>query len=414
MVKEIHISDYDYELPDSRIARHPCEPRDACRLLVRGKDGSISHRRFTDLAALLPEGSLMVCNNTRVINARLRFRKPTGATIEIFCLEPEEPRDYAQMFQSHGACRWRCLVGNLKRWKEGALEARVKLADGRDLTLTARNISEAPGNSRIVEFAWTPKDATFADVVEVAGVIPIPPYLNRETESCDSIDYQTVYSRIKGSVAAPTAGLHFTENVLADIERKGVERRELTLHVGAGTFQPVKADEIGGHDMHTETFTVTRALLAELASALRSGRPITAVGTTSVRTLESLPWLAETLSKSPDAEPHVEQWQPYGDTRAISREETAEVLETLVRMLDDRRADTLTASTAIMIAPGYRWRVVDHIITNFHQPHSTLLLLVASFLGRDGDGADSWRNMYAEALSNGYMFLSYGDSSLLL
>lgn len=357
----------------------------------------------------------MVCNNTRVINARLRFRKPTGASIEIFCLEPELPRDYAQMFQSTGSCRWRCLVGNLKRWKGGELTAGVTLADGRELTLSAHNLDEAPGNSRIVEFAWTPADATFADVVEAAGVIPIPPYLNRETESCDSVDYQTIYSRIKGSVAAPTAGLHFTDNVLAGIRDHGVEKRELTLHVGAGTFQPVKAEEIGGHDMHTETFSVSRALLEELAAAVRCGREITAVGTTSVRTLESLPWLGEMLKEAPDAEPHVKQWQAYTDgDEPLTRESTVAALEALIAFLDKENLDTLTASTAIMIAPGYRWRIVDHIITNFHQPHSTLLLLVASFLGRSGGDCNSWREMYADAMENGYMFLSYGDSSLLL
>lgn len=410
MVKEIRISDYAYELPDAAIARHPCEPRDACRLLVRHADGSISHKRFTDLAASLPADSLMVCNNTRVINARLRFRKPTGAIIEIFCLEPETPRDYALMFQTTGRCRWTCLVGNLKRWKEASLSMSLTLADGTPATLSATYVGAAPGNGHIVELEWTPATATFASVIEAAGVIPIPPYLNRESEASDSHDYQTVYSKVKGSVAAPTAGLHFTDAVLDSIRSRGISIEELTLHVGAGTFQPVKSEEIGGHPMHTEVFSVSRRLLRTLADALRSGQEITAVGTTTVRTLESLPWLGQMVMEHPGASLHVEQWQPY--TTAYQAD-TANALEELIAEMERKDADRLTASTAIMIAPGYRWRMVNHIITNFHQPQSTLLLLVASFIGRNGANPDAWRDMYAEALGNGYRFLSYGDSSLL-
>lgn len=414
MVKEIRISDYGYDLPQQRIALHPCEPRDACRLLVNRRDGAIEHLRFRDLPAALPSGSLMVCNNTRVIKARLRFRKSTGAGIEIFCLEPEHPRDYAQMFQSKGSCRWTVLVGNLKRWKDGALTMPLTLADGRAATLSARNVGEASGNGRVVEFSWTPQDATFASVIEAAGVIPIPPYLNRESEDSDTVDYQTVYSKIKGSVAAPTAGLHFTADVLERLAQRGVEVEELTLHVGAGTFQPVKAEEIGDHPMHTEVFSVSRELLESLVSTLRSGRDITAVGTTTVRTLESLPWLGARIAREPDAPLHVSQWQPYEEQTSTTKEAAIAALETLLRRMDSERSDSLTASTAIMIAPGYRWRIVDHIITNFHQPNSTLLLLVASFLERRGGDSGSWRKMYADALAHDYMFLSYGDSSLLL
>lgn len=412
MVRDIRISDYGYPLPEERIAPHPCEPRDACRLLVRHDDGTLEHERFTALPRLLPEGSLMVCNNTRVINARMRFRKPTGATVEIFCLEPEHPRDYAQMFQAEGSCRWICLVGNLKRWKEGVLSLPLILPDdGGEAILTARNIEEAPGNGRVVEFSWQPASLPFSTIIEAAGVIPIPPYLNRETQSCDSTDYQTVYSKVKGSVAAPTAGLHFTGRVLDDIRRRGIDVEELTLHVGAGTFQPVKSEEIGGHPMHTEVFTVSRGLLLSLIDALESGRGITAVGTTSVRTLESLPWLGDAVASDPQAPLHVDQWQPYDRQPA----DTVAALRALISLMDSRDTDRLTASTAIMIAPGYRWRLVDHIVTNFHQPHSTLLLLVASFLGRSNPArADSWRSMYEAALAGDYMFLSYGDSCLLL
>lgn len=414
MVKDIRISDYGYDLPQERIALHPCEPRDACRLLVSRSDSSVEHRRFTDLPSLLPEGSLMVCNNTRVIKARLRFRKATGATVEIFCLEPESPRDYAQMFQSKGRCCWTALVGNLKRWKDGVLTMPLTLPDGTAALLTAHNAGEAPGNGRLIDFEWTPADATFATVIEAAGVIPIPPYLNRESEESDTTDYQTVYSKVKGSVAAPTAGLHFTDAVLDGLRVRGVETLELTLHVGAGTFQPVKAEEIGDHPMHTEVFSVSRPLVKTLADALRSGREITAVGTTTVRTLESLPWLGMALAADSDAALHVTQWQPYDGEQTFSKADTIAALEAIIRRMDAEGSDSLTASTAIMIAPGYCWRIVDHIVTNFHQPNSTLLLLVASFIGRRGGASDAWRDMYDEALANDYKFLSYGDSSLLL
>lgn len=414
MVKDIRISDYGYDLPQERIALHPCEPRDACRLLVSRADGSMEHLRFTSLPDMLPASSLMVCNNTRVIKARLRFRKPTGATVEIFCLEPEQPRDYAQMFQSRGECRWTALVGNLKRWKEGELTMPLTLPNGTSAILSARNVGEAPGNGRVVEFHWTPAEATFATVIEAAGVIPIPPYLNRESEESDTTDYQTVYSKIKGSVAAPTAGLHFTDAVLASLKDRGIEIEELTLHVGAGTFQPVKAEEIGDHPMHTEVFTVSRALVEKLIDAIAAGRDITAVGTTSVRTLESLPWLGAALEENPDAPLHVGQWQPYTFAKTWKKEDTADALKALLTRMDASGSDSLTASTAIMIAPGYCWRLVDHIVTNFHQPNSTLLLLVASFAGRREGNPDAWRDIYAAALEHDYKFLSYGDSSLLL
>ena len=422
---DIRIADYDYPLPDERIAKHPCEPRDACRLLVARQGEGIRHLRFTDLPGQLPQGALMVCNNTRVINARIKMRKATGAEIEIFCLEPWEPADYAQAFQARGRAVWTCMVGNLKRWKSGPLTKECTTADGRPFTLTAELGEPRPGNSHLVTFTWEPADLEFAEVITGAGYIPIPPYLCRASEEVDAVDYQTVYSKIKGSVAAPTAGLHFTDRVLGDLQKAGIERLELTLHVGAGTFQPVKSDTIGGHPMHTETITVTAPLLRTLIEALESGRPIIAVGTTTVRTLESLPFLGlhpQTL--------HVTQWEPYeGEASAEAQAEasycseataeapaTAEALRQLLQYMEKEGVDQLTASTAIMIAPGYRWRLVSGIVTNFHQPQSTLLLLVASFM--QTHGLPQWRALYDEALAHDpadpYRFLSYDDSMLLL
>lgn len=413
-VKEISIEDYNYPLPDDRIARHPAPgARDTCRLLVSDAQGGITHHRFTDVADLLQAGTLLVRNNTRVINARLKFRKETGATIEIFLLEPEEPSDYAQMFQATGSCRWHALVGNLKRWKEGVL-TKVTEAAGTQVTLTARRLpSQAEGES-IVELSWTPASLPFSAVVESAGYIPIPPYLNRSSEAVDATDYQTVYSRIQGSVAAPTAGLHFTDETFRRLRDNGVETRDLTLHVGAGTFRPVKSDRIGEHEMHTETFVIDRSLVEALMENLREGRPIAAVGTTTVRTLESLPLLGIKLRNAHKenntaddggALPHLGQWDAY----EMEQADTEEGLHGLLEQMDRLHTDSLTASTAIIIAPGFKWRVTDAMVTNFHQPKSTLLLLVASFLGDD----TQWRKIYAEALAEGYRFLSYGDGSLL-
>ncbi|MCM1320345.1 MAG: S-adenosylmethionine:tRNA ribosyltransferase-isomerase [Muribaculaceae bacterium] len=401
--KQIHISDYDYPLPDERIARHPCEPRDACKLMVRSNDGAVSHHIFTELPGLLPAGSLMVCNNTRVINARIKMRKPTGAEIEIFCLEPEEPRDYALAFQAKGECQWVSLVGNLKRWKGGLLSKECP-----DFTLTAELGEDRPGNAHVITFRWDNPTLTFADVISQAGYIPIPPYLCRASEQSDTIDYQTVYSKIKGSVAAPTAGLHFTQQVLDDIRANDIDIRELTLHVGAGTFQPVKSDTIGEHPMHTETISIDRGLLDTLIKAKQAGRPLTAVGTTSVRTLESLPHLGRQIQTMAEPELHITQWQAYQEEF-----DTLEALQALADYMDAREINHLTASTAIMIAPGYKWRMVDNIVTNFHQPQSTLLLLVASWLQAHGDltGCE-WRSLYDNALEHGYRFLSYGDSML--
>lgn len=405
---QIRIADYDYELPQQSIAAYPCEPRDACRLLLRRAPSQAEHYRFTSLPELLPAGALMVCNNTRVINARIKMRKSTGAEIEIFCLEPELPRDYAQAFQAAGSCRWSCLIGNLKRWKGGHLSKDCVAADGTAFSLRATLGEPLPGNAHTVEFDWSPSHLHFADVIAAAGYIPIPPYLGRESMVSDAVDYQTVYSKIKGSVAAPTAGLHFTDAVLGAVRERGIERRELTLHVGAGTFQPVKSDVIGEHPMHTETVSIDRELLITLRDALRAGCPIIAVGTTTVRTLESLPHLGHNLMLGSESL-HLGQWEAYE-----SDFETTEAIEALISYMDRKGLELLTATTAIMIAPGYRWRVVESVLTNFHQPQSTLLLLVASWLSEHGGSPDEWRALYGEAREKGYRFLSYGDSMLLL
>ncbi|MBD5229446.1 MAG: S-adenosylmethionine:tRNA ribosyltransferase-isomerase [Bacteroidales bacterium] len=402
-VKEINIEEYDYPLPDERIARHPLELRDACRLLVRRADGSISDHVFSELDTLLPADSMLVYNNTRVINARLRFHKGEngdGALIEIFCLEPEQPADYAQNFASTDSCSWTCFVGNSKRWKSGTLTARIDV-DGNSVTLAAERIARHD-NTSVVRFSWNNPEVTFSQIISSAGEIPIPPYLNRGTEATDTTDYQTVYSHIEGSVAAPTAGLHFTDSLLQRISQRGIPRRELTLHVGAGTFQPVKSDTIGEHLMHSEWIAVDRSLIAELAA---DNRKVIAVGTTSVRTLESLYHIGCLLSQG-KAPGEVPQWYPYSPEHPdLSR---SEAFSLILKYLDDNGLNVLIASTRIIIAPGYTYRVVDGMVTNFHQPRSTLLLLVSAFTGGD------WRPMYDFALQNGYRFLSYGDGSLLL
>ncbi|MDE7119630.1 MAG: S-adenosylmethionine:tRNA ribosyltransferase-isomerase [Muribaculaceae bacterium] len=401
-IAAIRIEDYNYPLPDERIAKHPLADRAACRLLLRKPDGTVSQHSFSELPGLLPQNSMLVYNNTRVINARLRFRKGadnSGATIEIFCLEPVAPADYAQNFASSTGCSWACFVGNSKRWKEGALSMPLDI-DGHSLTLTATR-AQRRGNASVVTFAWDDSDITFSQIIAAAGEIPIPPYLNRQTEESDATDYQTVYSHIDGSVAAPTAGLHFTDDILAQISERGIPRRELTLHVGAGTFQPVKSDVIGDHEMHSEFIAVPAALIAELAM---TDRRIIAVGTTSVRTLESL-YHAGAMVARGAWQGEVPQWEPYEDHPELS---PRQALTALAQWLEATGQKTFMAQTRIIIAPGYRYRIVSGMVTNFHQPQSTLLLLVSAFTGGD------WRPMYDFALANGFRFLSYGDASLLL
>lgn len=400
--KHIRIKDFNYDLPESRIAKFPVAQRDHSKLLIYDK-GKVSEDVFYNITDYLPKGSLMIFNNTRVIKARIHFRKETGAIIEVFLLEPAEPADYEQMFQTNGSCSWLCLVGNLKKWKEGALK-RVFDIKGTQVTLTAIYRQEH-GTSHWIDFAWDNKDITFADILENVGELPIPPYLKRDTQESDKVTYQTVYSKIKGSVAAPTAGLHFTEDVLKAIDDKGIEREELTLHVGAGTFKPVKSEEIAGHNMHTEYICVLKSTLKKL---IEHNACAVAVGTTSVRTLESLYYVGVRLSKNPDLKEeqlHIDQWEPYETQTDLS---PVEALQNIVDYLDRNGQNSFHGSTQIIIAPGYEYKIVKMLVTNFHQPQSTLLLLVSAFVHGD------WKTIYDYALSHDFRFLSYGDSSLLI
>ena len=401
--KQIRISEYNYQLPDERIAKFPIAERDHSKLLVY-EHGQISDDVFYHLPKYLPKNSLMVFNNTKVIQARLHFRKETGALIEIFLLEPISPADYEQMFQTVGSCSWSCLVGNLKKWKEGELTRQIEV-NGQSFTLRASRRGEH-GTGHQIDFEWDAQIVSFSEILEAVGELPIPPYLNRKTQESDKTTYQTVYSKIKGSVAAPTAGLHFTEKVLHEIDACGIDREELTLHVGAGTFKPVKSECIEGHEMHSEFISVRRQTLEKL---LQHDASAIAVGTTSVRTLESLYYIGLKLESSPDLsedELHVSQWEPYEQKgTSIS---AAQAIRNIVEYLDRHQRSVLNTSTQIIIAPGYEYKIVKVLITNFHQPQSTLLLLVSAFLKGD------WRRVYDYALSNDFRFLSYGDSSLLI
>ena len=400
--KHINISEYNYPLPDERIAKFPLTVRDQSKLLVY-RHGEVSEDTFTSLPEYLEQGELMVFNNTKVIQARLHFRKETGALIEVFCLEPIQPNDYVLSFQQTQKCSWLCMIGNLKKWKEGAL-SRVVDVKGKQVTLTATR-GECRGTSHWIDFEWNDDSITFADLLEVVGELPIPPYLNRDTQESDKETYQTVYSKIKGSVAAPTAGLHFTERVLKALDAHGIDREELTLHVGAGTFKPVKSEEIEGHEMHTEYISVNKQTIEKLIA--HEGCAI-AVGTTSVRTLESLYYIGVVISRNPDAnqeELHVQQWMPYEENNGIS---TIQALQYILDYLNRHHMEALHTSTQIIIAPGYEYKIVKKIVTNFHQPQSTLLLLVSAFVKGD------WRKIYNYALGHDFRFLSYGDSSLLI
>ena len=400
--KHIRIKDFNYVLPDDRIAKFPVTQRDHSKLLVYNH-GNVSENMFYNIADYLPKGSLMVFNNTRVIQARIHFRKSTGALMEVFLLEPAKPTDYELMFQARGACSWLCMIGNLKKWKEGPLN-RVINIKGRDVTLAAIRRHEQ-GTSHWVDFSWDDESVTFADILESVGELPIPPYLNREMQESDKVTYQTVYSKIKGSVAAPTAGLHFTDEVLRSIDEHGIEREELTLHVGAGTFKPVKSDEISGHDMHTEYICVQRKTLLKL---IEHDACAIAVGTTSVRTLESLYYIGVRLADNPDAteeQLHIDQWEPYDTKPGLA---PVDAIRNIVDYLDRNGLSSLHGSTQIIIAPGYDYKIVKMLVTNFHQPQSTLLLLVSAFVNGD------WRKIYEYALSHDFRFLSYGDSSLLI
>ena len=402
--KHIQIKDFNYNLPDERIAKFPLAKRDNSKLLLY-RHGEVTEDVFHNIAQYLPKGALMVFNNTKVIQARLHFRKETGALIEVFLLEPYMPADYEQMFQTTGHCSWLCMIGNLKKWKEGTLK-RTFDVKGKEVTLVAERKEDVHKSYR-VDFSWDASDVSWAEMLDAVGELPIPPYLNRETQESDKTTYQTVYSKVKGSVAAPTAGLHFTPEVLADIDRHGIDREELTLHVGAGTFKPVKSEEIQDHEMHTEYICVHRQTLEKL---IRHEAKAIAVGTTSVRTLESLYYIGVKLEKTLDLseeELHVCQWEPYEN--AVAKPITPiKAIENILAYLDKHGLSALHASTQIIIAPGYEYNIVKMLVTNFHQPQSTLLLLVSAFLHGD------WRKIYDYALAHDFRFLSYGDSSLLI
>ena len=401
MERNIDINDFDYPLPDERIAKFPLERRSDSKLLIY-RNGDISQSHFHSLAEQLPVGSLLVFNNTKVIRARVIMHKPSGARIEVFCLEPHCPADYEHAFTVKGECKWSCIVGNLKKWKEGQIGIDFDY-EGTPCHLRAE-IAERGEREHIVRFTWD-VDLTFGQLLEYLGRIPIPPYLNRESEEIDLTRYQTVYSKFEGSVAAPTAGLHFTDEMIAQMRADGFVFDEVTLHVGAGTFLPVKSDNAAEHPMHTEHFEVR---LATLENLLAHYCDITAVGTTSVRTLESLPVLGWRIRQGgePDAERIIGQWESYD----IPADYTGrEVLEDLIGYMQRNGLERLKAATQIMITPlGFRFRIVSRIVTNFHQPKSTLLLLVSAYIG------DDWRRMYRYALDNDFRFLSYGDSSLLI
>lgn len=402
--KHIQIKDFNYNLPDERIAKFPLAKRDNSKLLLY-RHGEVTEDVFHNIAQYLPKGALMVFNNTKVIQARLHFRKETGALIEVFLLEPYMPADYEQMFQTTGHCSWLCMIGNLKKWKEGTLKRTFDMK-GKEVTLVAERKEDVHKSYR-VDFSWDASDVSWAELLDAVGELPIPPYLNRETQESDKTTYQTVYSKIKGSVAAPTAGLHFTSEVLADIDRHGIDREELTLHVGAGTFKPVKSEEIQDHEMHTEYICVHRQTLEKL---IRHEAKAIAVGTTSVRTLESLYYIGVKLEKTLDLseeELHVCQWEPYEN--AVAKPITPiKAIENILAYLDKHGLNALHASTQIIIAPGYEYNIVKMLVTNFHQPQSTLLLLVSAFVHGD------WRKIYDYALAHDFRFLSYGDSSLLI
>ena len=393
--RHIHISDYQYDLPNERIAKFPVDHRDHSKLLIYRK-GDIEENVFYHLPDYLPKGALMVFNAAT--------GEHTGALIEVFLLEPAEPADYEQMFQAMGHCAWYCLVGNLKKWKEGSLTRIIEVA-GVQVEVTATR-GPVHGTSHRIDFSWN-GHIPFATIIDTMGELPIPPYLNRETQDSDKTTYQTVYSKIKGSVAAPTAGLHFTPEVLAELDAHGIDREELTLHVGAGTFKPVKSEEMQGHEMHTEYISVHRKTIAKLLS--HDCRAI-AVGTTSVRTLESLYYMGVKVKEQPNLpedQLHVSQWEPYQE---LCRKELSskDALQALADWMDAHHLDILHASTQIIICPGYEYKIVRMLVTNFHQPQSTLLLLVSAFVGGD------WRRIYDYALAHDFRFLSYGDSSLLI
>lgn len=399
MIPDIRIEDYNYPLPDERIAKYPLAERDSSKLL-RYIDGKIDEFVFRQIPELLPSDAVMVFNDTKVVPARLHFVRPTGARIEIFCLQPVKPEEYNISFAATSSCSWKCVIGNAKKWKGDILdlynpEDAPEIAE---MAMKARLVSRE-GETGIVEFSWSGGNP-FSRVLEICGTIPIPPYLNRESEAIDSERYQTLYAKFRGSVAAPTAGLHFTQAVLDAIRSKGIDIETVCLHVGAGTFLPVKNSEVAKHPMHREPFVVTLDFLKDLRS---SGKSVIAVGTTSVRTLESLYYIGVSCIET-GAPADVDQWAPYTREYEWSTEES---LDAIIAYMEKNSLDKISAGTRIIIVPGFRFRIVDMLVTNFHQPESTLILLVSAFVGGD------WKTIYDYALSHDFRFLSYGDSSLL-
>ncbi|MDO5665787.1 MAG: S-adenosylmethionine:tRNA ribosyltransferase-isomerase [Bacteroidia bacterium] len=400
-VENIKIENYNYSLPDEKIAKYPLVKRDSSKLLLFEKD-NISTIDFSKISTQILEDSLLIFNDTRVIHARLIFEKSTGAVIEVFCLSPCEPMDYLMNFQQRKKCSWHCLIGNAKRWKEDVLTMQVSV-NGVGVLLAAKKTDKTE-NDTVVEFSWNNSNITFSELLEVAGKLPIPPYLNRASETRDDETYQTIYSAVEGSVAAPTAGLHFTPEVMNSLAEKGVKTAGVTLHVGAGTFKPVKSETIAGHDMHTEFISVSRETVLAL---YENKKDVIVVGTTSMRTVESLYYVGKKILQNPEIEVSnlmVSQWEPYEEENPVSPELA---LKAILDYLDRNKQQELITATQIIIAPGYTFHYPQAIITNFHQPQSTLLLLIAAFIGKD------WRRVYDYALQNNYRFLSYGDSSLL-
>lgn len=398
-IKDISIKDFSYDLPEERIAKYPLEKRDASKLLIY-KNGSVSDHHFYNLPEHLKEKDLLIFNNTKVIRARIHFQKSTGSTIEVFCLDPADHFDPALVFQQKHSCRWNALVGNAKRWKNETLQLELSIHD-EVVTLSAKIENRLPEHF-IIQFDWT-GDHTFADILEAAGKLPIPPYLNRETEDDDLIRYQTVYAKYDGSVAAPTAGLHFTSEVFSELEKKEIATAEVTLHVGAGTFRPVKSETMADHEMHEERMYIHRETIEKLLAHHSGGRVIV-VGTTSMRTIESLYWFGVLLLENPKAEFIISQWTPYESREKVSGEAS---LNAVLNYMKQHAMQSISGFTSLLIAPGYEFHLINGLITNFHQPNSTLLLLVSAFIGED------WKKVYAHALEKDYRFLSYGDSSLL-
>ncbi|MCU4155754.1 S-adenosylmethionine:tRNA ribosyltransferase-isomerase [Carboxylicivirga sp. A043] len=400
MIKpHISISDYTYDLPDERIAKYPLSNREQSKLLVY-KNNEIGERQFTDILDELPQGAMLAFNNTKVIRARLKFQKETGAEIEIFCLEPLVPAEVQMAFDSRQLTTWKCIVGNARKWKNGALTKQVSVGEY-ELVLSIEK-GERLSDAYSIDFSWDNDKVSFAEIIEQIGLTPIPPYLNRETEDVDKDRYQTVYSEHQGSVAAPTAGLHFTKEILAQLQKKQHPLLNVTLHVGAGTFKPVKSEAIADHDMHTEHFVIEQEALKRLLA--HEGKLI-AVGTTSVRTLESLYWYGVRLLMDLPIEQGIQQWDAYNLDNRFPKKAA---FEALLNYMQDNKLSHLAGKTAIIIVPGYQFKVINGLVTNFHQPQSTLLLLIGAIVGQE------WKSIYKYALDNNFRFLSYGDSSLLM